>query len=141
MFSVQLRVALPVPGADVGGGGGGARGGEDEGRDCGTTGDGGGEGGGEETETAGATNCVRPAIWVLRLSRPRPAATRGDTVVVGPMPGTAVATGVLADKGAGVTELVDPVLVVDAGVNVEVPSAGSPVAAIEIRLSVPVLFV
>ncbi len=34
--------------------------------------------------------------------------------------------------------LVDPVLVVDAGVNVDVPSAGSPVAAIEIRLSVPV---
>ena len=133
-----------MPGADVGGGGGGARGGEDEGRDCGTTGDGAGEGGGEETETVGATNCVRPGIWVLRLWRPRPAVTRGDTVVVAPIPGTAVATGVLADKGAGVTEpvaLVDPVLVVDAGVNVDVPSAGSPVAAIEIRLSVPVLFV
>ncbi len=75
---------------------------------------------------------------------PRPAATRGDTVVAGPMPGTAVATGVLADEGAGVTEavaLVDPALVVDAGVNVDAPSAATPVAGIEIRLSVPVLFV
>jgi hypothetical protein len=60
------------------------------------------------------------------------------------MPGTAVATGILADKGVGVTEavaLVDPVLVVDAGVNVDVPSVGRPVAVIETRLSVPVLFV
>jgi hypothetical protein len=77
---------------------------------------------------------------VLRLWRPRPAAARGDTLVAAPIPGTAVATGVLADKGAGVTEavaLVDPVL----GVNVDVPSARRPVAAIEVRLSVPVLFV
>ena len=118
-------------------------GGDDEGSGCGT-GDGAGEGGGEETETVGATNCVRPGIWVLRLWKPRPAATRGDTVVAGPMPGTAVATGVLADKGAGVIEavaLVDPVLVVDAEVNVDVPSEARPVAGIEIRLSVPVLFV
>jgi len=95
-------------------------------------------------ETVGATNCVRPGIWVLRLWRPRPAPTRGDTGVVGPMPGTTVATGVLADKGAGVTEavaLVGPVLVVDAGGNADVPSAGRPVAAIEIRLSAPVLLV
>ena len=73
---------------------------------------------------------------MLRLWRPRPADTRGDTGVVGPMPGTTVATGVLADKGAGVTEavaLVDPVLVVDAGVNVDVPRA--------VAIDVPVLFV
>jgi hypothetical protein len=60
------------------------------------------------------------------------------------MPGTAVATGVLADEGAGVTEavaLVDPALVVGAGGNVDAPSAATPVAGIEIRLSVPVLFV
>ncbi len=60
------------------------------------------------------------------------------------MPGTTVATGVLVGKGAGVTEavaLVDPVLVIDAGGNADVPSAGRPVAAMEIRLSVPVLFV
>jgi len=60
------------------------------------------------------------------------------------MPGTAVATGGLADKAAGVTEAVppvDPALVVDAGVNVEVPSAAMPVAGVEVRLSVPVLFI
>ena len=127
-----------------GGDGGGVGGGEDEGRDCGTTGDGAGDGGGEETETVGATNCVRPGIWVLRLWRPRPAATRGDRGVAGPMPGTAVATGVLAGEGAGVTEAetpVDPALVVDAGVNVDAPSAARPVAAVEVRPSVPVLFV
>jgi hypothetical protein len=53
------------------------------------------------------------------------------------MPGTAVATGALADEGAGVIEavaLVDPALVVDAGVNVDAPSAATPVAGIEIRL-------
>jgi hypothetical protein len=52
------------------------------------------------------------------------------------MPGTTVATGVLADKGAEVTEavaVVDPLLVVDAGVNVDVPSA--------VAIDVPVLFV
>lgn len=73
---------------------------------------------------------------MLRLWRPRPAATRGDTGVVGPMPGTTVATGVLADKGAGVTEgvtLVDPVLVVDVWVNVDVPNA--------VAIDVPALFV
>ncbi len=133
-----------MPGGGDGGGGGEAEGGEDEGRDCGTIGDGAGEGGGEETETVGATNCVRPGIWLLRLWRPRPAATRGDTVVAGPMPGTAVATGGLDDKGAGATEAVapvDPALVVDAGVNVDAPSAAMPLAGVEVRLSVPVLFV
>ena len=117
---------------------------EDEGRDCGTPGDGAGEGGGEETETVGATNCVRPGIWVLRLWKPRPAVACGDPVVVGPMPGTAVATGVLADEGAGATEavaLVDPALVVDAGITVDAPSAARPAAGVEVRLSVPVLFV
>jgi len=121
-----------------------AEGVEDEGRGSGATDDGAGEGGGEDTEIVGATNCVRPGIWVVRLWRPRPAATRGDTGVAGPMPGTAVATGVLADKGAAATEpvaLVDPVLVVDAGVNVDAPSAARPAAGIEIRFSVPVLFV
>jgi hypothetical protein len=52
------------------------------------------------------------------------------------MPGTTVATGVLADKGAGVTEavaLVDPVLVVDAGGKADVPTA--------VAIDVPVLFV
>jgi hypothetical protein len=52
------------------------------------------------------------------------------------MPGTTVATGVLADKGAGVTEgvtLVDPVLVVDVWVNVDVPNA--------VAIDVPALFV
>ena len=133
-----------MPDGGDGGGDGAVGGGEDEGSGCGGTDDGAGEGGGEETETVGATNCVRPGIWVLRLWMPRPAATRGDTVVAGPMPGTAVATGVLADEGAGVIEavaLVDPALVVDAGVNVDAPSAATPVAGIEIRLSVPVLFV
>jgi hypothetical protein len=117
---------------------------EDEGRGGGTTGDGAGEGGGEETETVGATNCVRPGIWVLRLWKPRPAVTRGDAVVAGPMPGTAVATGGLAETGAGVTETVAPVdlaLVVEAGGNVDAPSAAGPVAGVEVRLSVPVLFV
>ena len=95
------------------------------------------------TETVGATNCVKPGIWVLRLCKPRPAAPRGVTVVAGPMPGTAVATGILADKGTGVTEaevLVDP-LVVGVEVNVDAPSAAMPVAVIEIRLSDPVLFI
>lgn len=81
---------------------------------------------------------------MLRLWRPRPAATLGDTVVAGPMPGTAVATGGLVDKGAGVIEavaLVDLALVVDAGVNVDAPGAAMPAAGIELRLSVPVLFV
>jgi hypothetical protein len=53
------------------------------------------------------------------------------------MPGTAVAIGVLADEGAGVTEavtLVDPVLVVDAGGNVDVPSAEKPVVAIDVAV-------
>jgi len=52
------------------------------------------------------------------------------------MPGTTVATGVLADKGAGATEgvtLVDAVLVVDVWVNVDVPNA--------VAIDVPALFV
>jgi hypothetical protein len=60
------------------------------------------------------------------------------------MPGTALATGAFADKGVAVTDDVEPVdAALGAGVvvNMDAPSAASPVAAIEMRLSVPVLAV
>ena len=126
-----------MPGGVDDGGGGGLAGGTDEG-------EGWEVGGGEETVTVGATNCVRPGIWLVRLWMPRPTATPCVTGVAGPMPGIAAATGAFLDEAAGAADemaLSVPALVVTAVLCDGDPSGATPVAAIEIRLSVPVFCV
>ena len=67
-------------------------------------------------------------------------AAAGDTVVPGPMPGTAAAMGAFDDEDAVATDdvaLVVPALVVTAVLGANPPSWAGPAAAIEIRLWVP----
>ena len=121
-------------------------GGEDEGGGCVVTGDGAGEGagegGGDDTESVGATNCVRLGIWVVRRGSPRPTAAPlpGDTVAAAPTPASELPTGALTDEDAALTEdvaLAVAALVRGTVANADAPSAVSPVLAMDVRLSVP----
>lgn len=127
----------------VGGDDGDVGGGDDAGGGWDVPGDGAGAGagagGGEETETVGATNCVRPGIWVVSRWRPLPAAAlAGETVDAALIPATALPAVLAADdKVVGEEGL--PVAIVVSGalvVSVDDPSAARPVAAIE---TLPVL--
>lgn len=66
------------------------------------------------------------------------------TVAPGPTPGTALAMGVLPDVGAVVTDegaFAGPAVVTGAVAKLDAPSAARPVAAIESRLPLRVVFV
>ena len=137
-----------MPEGDEGGGGGevvAGGGEEDEGGDV-VVGGGEDDEGGEETEIVGATSCVRPGICVRRPCRPRPAGATlpGDPVDAAPIPEIAPATGVLAEEAVALPDeaaLLVPALVRGAVVKADAPMAARPVAAIEVRFSLVVLFV
>ena len=143
-------MALPVLGGGEGGGGGGVvAGGGEEDDGAGENDEGGGEdedGGEEETEIVGATSCVRPGICVIKPCKPRPvgATLPGDPVDAAPTPEIAPATGVLAEETAVLPDgaaLLVPAVVLGAVVNADAPIAARPVAAMEVRFSLVVLFV
>ena len=128
-MSVQLSVALPVPGGGGGVGGSGEGGGDDD--------------GGAETDNVGMSNCERPDICSARRCIPRPpvALLADDTEAPVPAPANAFAAAAFDVDSVALANGRDaPVEVLEAGAVVRGNDAcpANTVPAIGRRLSLRV---